>query len=275
MHTFHNNVKAQYAFIVAFIFSCVFSSICQQDIFSINGTYTTSLSDALSYQFNIYSYVHLFFLPVFIFISFYLLKTCKFDELIITRFQNRNRYFMYRETKAILITLGYRLIEVVSSTIIFTLSSKINSQHPFSLSFSLAVQKVLCITPQNFKETLVIFIYVQLVLLLLYFFFSQIIILSDLSLRNPFVASSIPILINFFLLILIKSDYLFGNSFFDWILPHRNIYLEYIFGFKNAFRLGLILRALFYWVFIIAILGIIIFLEMKRKDYMFSSEKTE
>src|SRR5699024_6570745 len=97
----------------------IFTCICQTDVYNLNGVYHTSLFDVLTLQFNLYSYVHLLFLPVYILAACRILKTSKFDDFIITRTDNRWLYFVFREKTALKFTIVYRAIEIFVSTIIF------------------------------------------------------------------------------------------------------------------------------------------------------------
>lgn len=97
----------------------IFTCICQTDVYNLNGVYHTSLFDVLTLQFNLYSYVHLLFLPVYILAACRILKTSKFDDFIITRTDNRWLYFVFREKTALKYTIVYRAIEIFVSTIFF------------------------------------------------------------------------------------------------------------------------------------------------------------
>ncbi len=277
MRTFINNTKAQYTLIIAFILNCIFSVICQRQVCIINGTNNTSLADILTFQFNLYSYTYLFFLPVFIYASYRYLKTSKFNEFTITRYESRVKYFLCREKNAFLFSCIYRIAEILISGLIFIASyllNSINNLHVFSLS--VPMQKILCIMPQTSKEVFIIFIYVQLNMILLYYFFTQIIILSDFNLKNPVFSVSVPIIVNFLFLILVKSNYWFEGNPIRYLLPHSNTFLEYIFNrMRSNYSLGQIWYTLIYWVCIIAILNLVVFLKTKSKDFIYPTENID
>ena len=147
MRVFFNNLKTQnHTLIIAFILNCIFSVICQQQVYTINRTDSTSIADVLTLQFNLYSYTYLLFLPIFIYASYRYFKTSKFNEFTITRHESRVKYFLYRERNAFLFSCIYRIIEVFISGLIFILSSLLNSIHSIQIfSFSAPIQEILCI----------------------------------------------------------------------------------------------------------------------------------
>ena len=263
-------------FLFSIIGICIFSCVCQIETRQLNAMYQTSLFDILTFQFNLYSYVHLLFLPLFILAAYKFLKTNKFDDLVITRTDNRCKYFIFREKSALIFSLIYRMMEIALSTIVFVLSSILTSNFELDItSFSPIIQVVLCINPKSSFESLFYFLFAQFLITLLYFVFSQIVILSDLSTNSFFISVSIPIIMNFLLLALIKSNYLFRGSPLYYFLPHNNIYFEFLYGSNNLNYLHTSFNSIVYWFLLFSILLWFVLDRIKRKDFLYPTENVD
>lgn len=275
MRTIQRNVKIQYSLIFVFIFNCLFSSICQRDVYLINRPDQVSLADALTFQFNTYSYIFLLFLPLFIFISNSCLKTSKFNEFTITRYKNRNHYFSRRVKFSFFFTFLYRAIEITASGLVFILSSLVSTSPEIKIfSFTSYMQKIFCVSVCNTKEVFILFTYVQIIITLLYFFFSQIIILSDFNLTYPYFSVVVPIIVNYLFLVLIKANYLFEETIVRHFLPHNNTFLECVFRNKT-YSIKLLCQPVLYWICIITVFNIIIFYSTRHIDYLFPTNNID
>lgn len=277
MRSLFYDTKTKLAISISVMLNCVFSSICQREVYIRNVARHTSVADILSYQFNTYSYLYLLFLPVFIYVMHCFLKTSKINELTITKYATRSAYFLHREKDSFLLTAMYRAMEIVISIIVFSFSAFLNSIEKFMVcSFSLPTQEYLCILPQTSKESLIVTIYIQLILTMHYFFFTQIIILSDYNLKVPFFSVMIPVIVNFLFLALIKSDYLFFGFSACHLLPHRNTFLEYIFdGRQCNYSLNILFHTLIYWICVLVIMAGIVFSKTKFKDFIYPNENID
>lgn len=254
----------------------IFTCICQTDVYNLNGVYHTSLFDVLTLQFNLYSYVHLLFLPVYILAACRILKTSKFDDFIITRTDNRWLYFVFREKTALKFTIVYRAIEIFVSTIIFFMASIFRSGFVSNIVFfSPVVQSILCIKSLSVIESVIFFSFSQMLITLFYLIFSQIIILSDMNISNPFISTSIPIIVDFVLLALIKSNYIFRDTFLYYILPHNNINFEFLFQDYSANYLYASIRSLVYWLLLLTILLRFVLARIKLKDFLYPAKNVD
>lgn len=274
MRTFQINMKTQYALAVAFILNCIFTAMCHRDVYYINGSYDSSLIEVLTFQFNTYSCVYLLFLPVFIFVAYYHLKTTKINEFTITRYESRVSYFIFRENDAFLFTVMYRISELFVSSLIFILASMLNGDQRLSvLGFSLPMQNYLCINANAAVEEFFVFVFCQASVTILYFFFVQLILLSDFNLNKPFLAGAIPITINFIFLALIKADFWFEYTPIHYIMPHNYTFLEFVFK-GNEYSSIFFLISLAYWSCMLLIILTIVFFKTKYKDYIFVTDDT-
>lgn len=266
--------KTQYALIVAFILNCIFSAVSHQDVYYFNRGVNTSLADILTFQFNTYSFIYLLFLPVFIFVVYCHLKTTKFNEFILTRYESREKYVLYREKNAILFTVMYRILELFVSGLIFILASFSNgTQRSKIISLSIPVRSYLCVNPSTVLEEFIVVIFVQLTITMVYFFFVQIILLSDFNLGNPFFAGAFPAVISFIFLALIKANYWFEFTLVRYLLPHNYTFLEFMFS-GNEYSLNPLLFSWLYWAVLLIIMVSVVFYKTKHKDYIFIADDT-
>ena len=107
------------AFIFLFILYCLQCLECQKGIIRMNAGIRTTLADAILYQFNTYSFVHLMFIPIFICTLYQFVRMGKFNEFILCRYNGRTQLVFEMEKEVILFTGLYRCIEIVVTSIIF------------------------------------------------------------------------------------------------------------------------------------------------------------
>jgi len=263
-------------FLIPLFLICIFNLLFQKQIFERNMTESTSLADILTYQFNTYFYIHLFFLPAFIIESVSFFCESKFTEFTMTRSTDRKSYFIYKEKELFIFTFLYRLVEIIVSSIIFILSYLPHSLNLNTFSLTSIIQRLLFVSPKTMLEMASILVCVQLLIFLYYLFFAHIILYADCHIGNITVAAGIAIAMDFVLLVMIKANYWFEDSFLLQLLPHHNTFLEYVFAKPETYyNFERILIAIVYWIVIGIAMNIAVYKGIKSKDFVYSFDSSE
>lgn len=267
-------LNSKLMFIVFAVF-CIVSLACHSNAIDLNMSQPTSIADILVVQFNIYSYVFLCFAPLFIVVQNQFLRQNKFDEFVLIRYASRKEYFVELQIHAMIFTIFYRCVEVLITVSIYVTSCVIGGKFDKQwLTISPAIQKLMCI---NTTRNIAIILYTQVVLLLLYFMITQSMLIAYFKFGNGTIAISIPLCINFLLLLLIKVDFWLDNyPVLKNLLPHRNIFLNCIFSpIKNDFSFTTLAWTLLYWGILLIIAIHYSYKELQKKDFLYRLENAE
>jgi hypothetical protein len=228
------------------------------------------------FQFNLYSNIHLFILPLFIVIAHRWLRVGKFHEFIITRFYDRQKYIASRNASALAFVLIYHLGELAVTVAVFAVSRITYVGHFRIVGFSDVIKNIFCITPQTAFDSIVIIMFTQIMIIFLYLVFTQIIILSELHISIASITVGVPLMMNFVLLVLVKTDFWFDKSIFRHLLPHRNLALGYLFSGSNEnYNLHKMLIAIVYWLCILSAVYVITAKTTNKKDFIFLTSTAE
>jgi hypothetical protein len=263
-------------FCITFFIFCLFSIQFLNSAIKIAYPENVSLMDVFTYNFNTYSNVFLCYLPLFIILEAAFFSHGKFNEYVMIRYKNRFWYFLHKEIYALKFSFLYRLIENVTvSFIYFVFCIGSNSYCSIISELSKNIQQFMCLSRINREETVAIFCFTFISMLFLELVFSQIIIITSETALSPVASIGIALGADVFLLVIIKCYFWFSGFKISQILPHNNLFLQFI--FRDSYISGiesdihLLVRPMIYQIIVLCILLITMYLYISKRDFLYET----
>lgn len=263
-------------FYISFLILCLFGIRFLDSTVRIAYPENVSLMDALVYNFNTYSNVFLCYLPLFIILEAAFFSQGKFNEYVMIRYKNRFRYFLHKEIYALKFSFLYRLIEnVIVSSIFLVFCIGRKSYCGVTSGLSKNMQRFMSLSGINRKETVAIFCFTFVSMLFLELAFSQIIIITSETALSPVASVGIVLGVDILLLVIIKCYFWFSGFKISQILPHNNLFLQFIFGdsyfSKIESDIHLLVRPMVYQIIVLCILLIIVYWYISGRDFLYET----
>lgn len=259
---------------IAFAVFCVFSVYFLNSTIKIASPEKPGLMDALIYSFNLYSNVFLCYLPLFLILEVAFFSQGKFNEYVLARYKSRAEYFWHKEFCAIKFCFSYRIIENAILVAIYCFCClQSNFKGDFAAELSKNMQHFMCISEISARDTIIVFVFTFVTMLFLEMAFSQVVIILSESTLSPMSSTGITIGIDVCLLVGIKCYFWFSGSYFSKLLPHNNLFLQFI--FRGSYISGadqsvkLLIFPLLYQSVVLLVLGLIAYLYVSRKDFLY------
>lgn len=271
----YKGYQAKLGSAIVFVCLCVVTAYSQRQALTISGESRLTFWGNLLFQFNSYPLFYLFRLPLFIIVSQKLFRFEKEYEYIITRFTSRRRFTNRCLLDLTAFTLFYHLFEVFLVAAIFLVGHINDTSKAFAFELSAPLRNWfnLGFDSCSFLPELELFIFLGTVFQ--YLIFAKLVILSSIRFGRSLFSTSIPFILNFLLLVLIKVDFWFRGKAIRCIFPHKNYFLNYINEYGIPGSLNSLLYPTIYWLCIIFLCCFFFYYIIDRQDFLFSPENID
>ncbi len=271
----YKGYQAKLGSAIVLVCLCVVTAYSQRQALTISGEYQLTFWGNLLFQFNTYPFFYLFRLPIFIVASQKLFRLEKESEYIITRFTSRRLFTNRCLLDLTAFTLFYHILEVLLVAAIFLVGHVNNIDKAFAFHLSIPLQNYFNLGLDSCIDLLKLELFIFIVTVFQYLIFAKLVMLSSIRLGRSLFSTSIPFILNFLLLILIKVDFWFRGKAIRCIFPHKNFFLNYINEYGAPGSLNSLFYPTIYWLCIIFVCGFFFYYIIERQDFLFSPENID